>query len=71
MIETPTPNMDKTLPTLSMPTDDEMLRVLQYLATQKIARYSLKWSKSSEDHIARLDRDFNDIKGLVQYFTKR
>jgi len=71
MTETPTPNMDATLPTLTMPSEDEMLRVLQYLATQKIASYSLKWSKSSEDHIARLDKDFNDLKGLTKYFTKR
>ena len=50
---------------------DDMLKVLQYLAEVKIGKYEAKWSKSSEDSIERLQRDFDSVDELFKYFTKR
>ncbi len=52
-------------------TDEMQLAVLQKLAIDKIEKYEAKWSKSSEDHIERLVRDFDDLDKLTVYFTKR
>jgi hypothetical protein len=59
------------LENIDLPSDEELLKSLQYLALLKIAKYESKWSKSSEDHIERLNKDFNDLDKLIKYFTKR
>lgn len=50
---------------------DDLLQSLQYLAMLKLAKYRSQWSKASEDHIERLERDFDDVDKLLVYFTKR
>jgi len=58
--------MNKTIPT-----EEEILKVLQHLADVKIASYEAKWSKNSDDNIATLKDRYTDVKKLTKYFTKR
>ena len=51
--------------------EDDTLKVLQMLALIKIEKYKAKWSKSSEDHIERLEEDFDNVEKLTVYFTKK
>ena len=56
---------------VNVPSKADLLTSLQYMASLKLVKYRAKWSKSSDDHIERLERDYNDVDKLLAYFTKR
>ena len=54
-----------------MPTNTEILVVLQHLADLKIASFKAKWSKSADREIEQLENAYNDVVKLKKYFLKR